>query len=113
MSVYSHSLALNSTKISGDIFLNFYLATLVDTLTCLIFMVTLDRLGRKWNLVCALALLGICCIILAFLPKRYHAALLFVYCFGKLCAAASFVLVYLITIELYPTNLRTQVLLVQ
>merc|ERR1719305_1433099 len=59
-----YSLALNSTKISGDIFLNFYLATLVDALTCLVFMVTLDRLGRKWNLVFALALLGICCIIL-------------------------------------------------
>ena len=73
---YIHSLALNSTKISGDIFLNFYLATLVDTLTCLVFMVTLDRFGRKWNLVCALALLGTCCLVLAFLPKRHHAALL-------------------------------------
>ena len=41
--------------------------------------------------------------------KCHHAALLFVYCLGKLSAAASFVLVYLITIELYPTNLRTQV----
>ena len=54
-------------------------------------------------------MLGVCCLVLAFLPKGQHEALLFVYCLGKLGAAASFALVWLITIELYPTNLRTQV----
>ena len=37
-----------------------------------------------------------------------YNCLQFVYCVGKLGAAASFALVWLITIELYPTNLRTQ-----
>ncbi len=105
----TRSLALNATKLSGDIFLNYFLSSLADAPTCVIFFFTLDRFGRKWNMVFFQGLLGVCCLILAFLPKDYDSALLAVYCVGKLGASASFALVWLITIELYPTNMRTQV----
>ena len=49
--VYFHSLSFNSTKLHGNIFLNYYLASLADSPTCVIFLITLDRFGRKWNLV--------------------------------------------------------------
>jgi len=103
-----YSLSLNATKLSGNIFLNFFLGTMADSPTVLIFYLTLDRFGRKWNMVFFQALLGISCLILAFLPKENFYAFMFVYMLGKLGATASFALVWLITIELYPTNLRTQ-----
>ena len=48
---WDFSLSFNSTKLHGNIFLNYYLASLADSPTCVIFLITLDRFGRKWNLV--------------------------------------------------------------
>ena len=53
------SLSLNATKLSGDIFLNFFLGTIADCPTIVIFYFTLDRFGRKWNMVFFQALLGL------------------------------------------------------
>ena len=49
------------------------------------------------------------CLTLAFLPKEYSKAFLAIYLVGKLSASACFALVWNITAELYPTNLRAQV----
>ena len=49
------------------------------------------------------------CLTLAFLPKEYSKAFMIVYMLGKLSASACFALVWNITAELYPTNLRAQV----
>ena len=51
---------------------------------------------------------GICCIVLAFLPKSYNTALIVFYLIGKCFSDASFLVVWLVTAELYPTNLRNQ-----
>ena len=50
---------MNATKLSGDIFLNFFLGTIADCPTIVIFYFTLDRFGRKWNMVFFQALLGL------------------------------------------------------
>ena len=51
---------------------------------------------------------GCCCVILAFLPKSYNFAIAFFFLIGKCFSGTGFVLVWLITAELYPTNLRSQ-----
>ena len=51
---------------------------------------------------------GICCVVLAFLPKSYNTALIVFYLIGKCFSDASFLVVWLVTAELYPTNLRNQ-----
>ena len=52
--------------------------------------------------------IGSCCVILAFLPKSYNIAITFFYLVGKCFSGTAFLLVWLITAELYPTNLRSQ-----
>ena len=47
-------------------------------------------------------------MILAFLPKSYNIAITCFFLIGKCFAGAAFLLVWLITAELYPTNLRSQ-----
>ena len=51
---------------------------------------------------------GSCCVILAFLPKSHNFAITFFFLVGKCFSGTGFVLVWLITAELYPTNLRSQ-----
>ena len=51
---------------------------------------------------------GTCCVILAFLPKSHNTAIIVFYLIGKCFSDASFLVVWLVTAELYPTNLRNQ-----
>ncbi len=48
-------------------------------------------------------------MILALIPKDYDTLILVTYLFSKLSAGIGFMMVWLITAELYPTNLRAQV----
>ena len=59
MRSYFCSLSFNATKLSGNIFFNFFLGTLADSPTIVIFYFTLDRFGRRWNMVFFQALLGV------------------------------------------------------
>ncbi len=60
----------------------------------------------------SLWILGVCCLILAFIPRvpSMRVAILVFYLIGKCSVGASFLLVWLITSEIYPTNLRSQAL---
>ena len=62
------------------------------------------------NVAGSLWILGICCLILAFIPRDLTTAILVFYLIGKCSVGASFLLVWLITSEIYPTNLRSQAL---
>ncbi len=58
----------------------------------------------------SLWVLGVCCVILAFIAKDQKALILVFYLIGKSSVGVAFVVVWLITNETYPTNLRTQAL---
>ena len=47
-------------------------------------------------------------MVLAFIPKMYRMAIIVFYLVGKCFSDASFLVVWLVTAELYPTNLRNQ-----
>ena len=53
-------------------------------------------------------LLGLSCLALAFVPKSNSSLTLAFYLLGKASSALAFTMVFLVTSELYPTNLRTQ-----
>ena len=104
-----YTLILNTTKLHGDIYINWVLTyTLGDLPGTLGLIITLKYYGRRFNLFCTQFVLGSCCLILAFLPKIYTKAILVFYLIGKCSGSAGFLLVWLITAELYPTNLRSQ-----
>ena len=60
------------------------------------------------NLIGIISILGACCTTLAFLPKSYKLTITCFFLLGKCFSGAMFLLVWLITAELYPTNLRSQ-----
>ena len=61
---------LNVVDLSGDLFLNYILMALVgDIPGVLMLMITMKYFGRRINFFFMQGLLGICCLILAFIPK--------------------------------------------
>ena len=79
----SFTLTLNATKLSGNIFLNFILSSLVDIPMAVVLLFTLDSLGRRLNLSLCVGMLGTSCLVLAFVPKNYTTAVLVFYLIGK------------------------------
>ena len=70
INVGQYTLILNTTKLHGDIFVNFILSSLVgDMPGTLALIVTMKFFGRRFNLFYTQAIIGVCCVILAFLPK--------------------------------------------
>merc|ERR1712241_497360 len=104
-----YTLSLNATKLSGDLFLNYSIVVLAGSFPgTFALLFTLKYFGRRLNLFYTQFILGICCVVLAYLPKSYNTALVVFYLIGKCFSDASFLVVWLVTAELYPTNLRNQ-----
>ena len=77
VNIGAYTLVLNTTKLNGDIFLNFILSTLVGDLpSSFVLMITMKLFGRKFNLFGMQAMLGICCLRMAFLSKNVSFLLL-------------------------------------
>ena len=107
--VGTYTLILNNTKLSGDIYINWLLSTtLGDIPGTIALIITLKYFGRRFNLFYMQFLLGFCCLVLAFLPKTQTTGILIFYLIGKCAGGAGFLLIWLMTAELYPTNLRSQ-----
>jgi OCT family organic cation transporter-like MFS transporter 4/5 len=107
--VINFTLALNVTRISGNVFLNSVLLAILGDLPGKVLVgITLTLFSRRFNLFACQFLVGIFCIILAFLPKHNYFPLITFYLILMCFTNAAFPLVYLITGELYPTNLRSQ-----
>ena len=67
----SYTLTLNSTNLSGDMFLNFVVMSVVGDIPALfILMLTMKYFGRRFNLLYTQVVTGICCLILAFISKK-------------------------------------------
>ena len=101
-------LALSSTELHGDIALNYLLATIAETPISIFLYFTLDSIGRKATLIITLGLLGGSCLGLAIIPKHFTGFILIVYIVGRTAGSMGFVMVFLVTAEIYPTNLRAQ-----
>ena len=123
-----YAIGLNSSLLSGNVIMNFFLArtTNFGATAYIVLTVNFKCIGRRLSLSIAYFILGISCLVLAFLPKEQNQFLLAFYLIAQMVATASkysriiglnychqyfftgFSLVYLITSELYPTNLRAQ-----
>ena len=99
----------NVTKLSGDVFLNSILLTLLGDVAGKPFVgIALKYCSRRFSLFIFQFLCGVFCIFLAFLPSRYELVVISFYMLAMCASNAAFAVVYLITGELYPTNLRTR-----
>ena len=94
-----------------DVFVNsLLLYVVVDIPGKFITWLTLRYFSRRFSLFILQLLCGLSCISVAFVPKEYEMAVLSFYLLASCFGNSVFALVYLITGELYPTNLRTTAL---
>ncbi|XP_048240049.1 organic cation transporter protein-like [Haliotis rufescens] len=109
-SVVYYGLGLNVQNLSGDIYVNFTIANIVELASYIMCVTLLNRLGRKF-LQCGCMLLGgIACVTTMF-PVIYGnssldwvtVALSMV---GKFGASGAFAIVFVYTAELFPTVVR-------
>ncbi|XP_059089923.1 organic cation transporter protein-like isoform X2 [Tigriopus californicus] len=103
-----YALALNVDGLAGDIFVNYVVTTLADIPAHLSVFLLVDSLGRRKCMASSFIGLGISCLLMAFVPKQNSTLILLLYLVGKYCASFGISMCWLVTSELYPTNLRSQ-----
>ncbi|QQP50785.1 Organic cation transporter 1like [Caligus rogercresseyi] len=94
INVGSYTLTLEATKLSGNIWLNFVLSALIELPGSVVIYLFLSLLGRRHNL---------------FMYQTIHRRTPNILS-GKIGAGAGFLMVWILPVELYPTNLRAQAL---
>ncbi|XP_042901440.1 carcinine transporter isoform X3 [Parasteatoda tepidariorum] len=100
-----YGLQINVSNLGGDPFFNFFFLALVEIPGLICSWYFMEKWGRRWCSVSALALTGSACLLVALVPG---APVLAVVCslIGKFGASASFMAVYQQSSELYPTTIR-------
>ena len=84
-----YALSLNSSKLSGDIYINFFLSRTVVLLIIPSILAPSFFFGLRISFSALQVLLGISCITLAFIPRDQTTAVLVVYLFSTLMAGTS------------------------
>ncbi|ESO85015.1 hypothetical protein LOTGIDRAFT_131162 [Lottia gigantea] len=105
-----YGLGLNVGNLGGNIYLNFTISNVVETIAYVLCLLLLDRMGRKTLLCTSMLVGGIACLCTIF-PVLYGSKgnfwmIIALSMVGKLGASAAFVIIYIFTIELFPTVVR-------
>ena len=98
-----YGLSLQSVNLAGDIFTNFVLSAMVELPAVVLGMLGMDWAGRVALLVFCQVLGGVSCILAGLLQPPW--VLLFSL-LGKFSSSVVFLIVYLYTAEIYPTQVR-------
>ncbi|BFZ09185.1 hypothetical protein BsWGS_12224 [Bradybaena similaris] len=109
-SMVYYGLSLNVGNLSGDIYLNFFLSSLVELASYFFCLLVLDYTGRKPLQCFSMLLGGVACICTLFPVIFGHSGLswitLVLSLVGKFGASAGFAVIYIFTAELFPTVMR-------
>lgn len=105
-----YGLSLNSVTLAGDKYLNFILVSLVELPGFLIMQLILDRVGRRITLCTTMVLCGLFCFMSEFIPTGNHWLSLILFLVSKMAITMSFGILYIYTVEIFPTNLRQSLL---
>ncbi|XP_045196377.2 organic cation transporter protein-like [Mercenaria mercenaria] len=103
-------LALNSGNLSVDLYLNFGLSGLVEFPAYLIATYVVERFGRRIPYCISMIIGGISCVSTIFsikyAPEGSEVITLVLALIGRLCVTAAFSIVYIHSVELFPTVVR-------
>ncbi|XP_077988630.1 organic cation transporter protein-like [Glandiceps talaboti] len=108
-SMVYYGLALNTSRLGGDDYLNAFISGAVEFPAQLLSLYAPGTiLGRRWSLCSLLVAGGTACLLTLFAPSCEMEWIgISLAMTGKLCITASYSVVYLFTVEMYPTPLRT------
>eukprot|EP00057_Strongylocentrotus_purpuratus_P013413 XP_011667887.1 PREDICTED: organic cation transporter protein [Strongylocentrotus purpuratus] len=105
--VVYHGFNLSTSTLGINVYISFFVSAAIEipAYTLDIFIVQHHWLGRRRSMVLTLLLGGVACLLTIFIaPGPFRAGVAFI---GKFGISAAFGLIYLYTIELFPTSLRT------
>ena len=106
--VGNYSLILSGAKLSGNFYLNYTLTFSINLFSSLFLWITISSFGRKAILAGTGLTVGVCCLVLAFIPKDLSTPILIIYLIGKFSVKVFFYLCWFLSPDFYPTNLRSQ-----
>ena len=103
-----YGLLFGSTSLYGDPYVNFTLVVLAELPSMFLYLKLPHMYGRRNSLVASQTISAICCICGGLLIENSNLASLQItlVMIGRLFAGLGFTLVYLYTLELYPTDMR-------
>lgn len=102
--LYMLSILVNS-DIGDDVKLNYFIGGLVETLATLLSVVIVSRITRRFSLTAVFVIISTFCVFIAF-THQYAGISVWALNLTKLAISTLSSLVYVVTTEIFPTNLR-------
>uniref|UniRef100_A0A3P8V0C2 Solute carrier family 22 member 3 n=1 Tax=Cynoglossus semilaevis TaxID=244447 RepID=A0A3P8V0C2_CYNSE len=90
----------------GNIYLDFFISSLVEFPAAFLILFTIERVGRRLPFATANFAAGASCFITAFIPDSLLWLKTAVACVGRLGITMAFEMLVFVNIELYPTTVR-------
>eukprot|EP00057_Strongylocentrotus_purpuratus_P006088 XP_011660562.1 PREDICTED: organic cation transporter protein [Strongylocentrotus purpuratus] len=103
-SMVYHGLSLNSSNLGTNDYVAFAISGGIEIPAYLVDIVIVEVFGRRLSLFFCMMLGGVACLSTAFIPPG--VGLTTVAMIGKFGISGSFTIIYLYTMEIYPTNIR-------
>ncbi|XP_070184251.1 organic cation transporter protein-like [Littorina saxatilis] len=106
--VIYYALILNITNLAGDIYINYLLSVIVETVGFGVPYFLLDRMGRKPVYCIAIMVAGFCCVI-SLVPDILGApdwVVVTLSMIGRFCVCICYSVIYMFGAELFPTVIR-------
>ena len=103
-----YGLNLASGGLGGDLYLNFFLVSVIEMPATVIQVYAVNAIGRKKTAISSMLLTGLACLLLIFIPfvVKWRILRVCIGVLGKLGACMFFATIYLWSTELYPTEIR-------
>ncbi|XP_071800669.1 organic cation transporter protein-like isoform X2 [Asterias amurensis] len=104
-SLVYYGLSLSIPDLASNGYLAFFISGAIEIPAYLFAMVSIEKLGRRFNLSATMVIGGAACLGTIFIgPGIWQTVVAMI---GKFCVAASFSIVYIYSAEIFPTPLRT------
>ncbi|KAJ2940914.1 hypothetical protein O0L34_g10175 [Tuta absoluta] len=108
LGIVYNSISYNTTNLGVNDYIAFFIGGLVEIPSYFIAWKCMERYGRRWVLCVFMCIGGIACLSCLFVSEDTPWITVTLAMLGRLCAAASFAVFYVLIGELLPTVLRAQ-----
>ncbi|XP_025416341.1 organic cation transporter-like protein [Sipha flava] len=105
-----YGLSMSAGSIVGNRYGNFILCSLVEIPALFLVIKILNTYGRRESQCVTLLLCSVLCFLLAVIPSHAVAINVSLYLIGKFAITVSFVILYMYTAEMFPTEIRHSLL---
>ncbi|GBM57804.1 Organic cation transporter protein [Araneus ventricosus] len=101
-----YGISFNTNEFAGDPFINFAVCAVIEIPSYIVTYFVIQSQGRKNPLAVSLVAAGVSCLLIYPVPKDPWWINSSLYLIGKFFITASFSIIYIFTVELFPTTVR-------